>query len=278
MTAIPTQEEALYAIGEALGAAERLAAPYGEFDEAGEPLDGDAEVVALVRKAREALQTLEQDPEDLRGRLAEEALEAYTEQLSFDASRCFAYEDETNDAISHYELQGIYLGVLAAARKLGLALDQQKLEEQARDRLIEDLRASIPKLREKATRPISASHLLDLSQEEQRRHSAALAAACFDLADAEETLDALLAVEDPENAPEQLQTPATRYRVVLASTAATQEDLPLELSELFYTREVAEHRREDLKAGAYLPYGSPIPEIPECSRIEIRSVPPHRQP
>lgn len=156
------REDPISTISEALGRAYRLAQPYGEFGDAGEPLDADAEVTALILEAETAVGLLQE-------RAERAAIEACKEHLFYDAARGFEYDGADDEMWGNY-LEGCFDGAVRAAEKIGLPVHREAVVEKGTHELVGELRGRMPSLKHHALEPLPiAITLRDLSKEERER-------------------------------------------------------------------------------------------------------------
>ena len=142
-------ENALSAIGSALDGAIRLALPNAEYGEDGTPLSSDAEVEDACRTAQKSLATLEKTLAEGRVAVLRTVFLECEDRLYQQVVTNFEDPDVEEEEAYHHKT-GRFEGAFRVATKLVPDLDRTDLFGKAESTLIQQLRESIPKLRDAA--------------------------------------------------------------------------------------------------------------------------------
>jgi hypothetical protein len=247
----------LFAIGEAIGSALRLAGGQGAYDEqSGEPLDSDAETETHALRAQERLEHLADKIEGWQKGLVAHALEAYKDHLYYDATAGFEYSG-LDEEVRGTELQARFETAYELARTLAPGLDKAALMEHGLNSLVEETREKIPELRAEASREYRNICPAEPSTPEGRQKSRRAWEAVEALREKEEVLDLLLYhLENPSHAEYSHQSgeapapgPPRNYAVVLYYPGEDPERGAGAILSKTSTEEVARLREADLGSG-----------------------------
>ena len=254
-------ENALSDIGSALDGAIRLALPNAEYGEDGTPLSSDAEVEDACRTAQGALDTVEKIFAEGRAAVLRSVFVACEDRLYQQAVTNFEDPDVEDEEAYHHKT-GRFEGAFIVATKLVPGLDRADLFRKAESTLIQELRESIPKLRDAAAgEPERCTTSTGDDGLTRFREEVEILGAVYDLLEHETALDNLLhhaAVtgtglpDDPH--PSLYEKGWAVYAVPSGSTSPTEDGEPIDFT---FTQEGANQRLETIKQlgchrGAYV--------------------------